>query len=267
VPKSAVLWTGKRAVVYVKLPNREHNSFIYREVILGEDAGNFYIVKKGLEAGEEIASNGVFKIDASAQLAGKKSMINPTGGKVATGHNHGGGAAGDGKKMDMSKMDMPPEIKVDKSKVPGAFQEQLGRVVTRYLSLKDDLVDDNPEIHAHVQAMQKALKQVDMSLVLEDAHNVWMKALKGLNNDLKQLGQEVNLEAQRKLFLTLSKTLADVTQKLGVKMESGQTLYLEYCPMADNNKGGFWLGTEKKIRNPYFGQAMSTCGEVKGEIK
>lgn len=90
VPKSAVLWTGKRAIVYVKLPNREHNSFIYREIILGEDAGDFYIVKKGLEEGERIASNGVFKIDAAAQLAGKKSMMNPEGSVVSTGHDHGG---------------------------------------------------------------------------------------------------------------------------------------------------------------------------------
>lgn len=90
VPKSSVLWTGKRAVVYVKLPEREHNSFIYREVILGEDAGDFYVVKTGLEEGEEIAVNGVFKIDAAAQLAGKKSMMNPVGGKSSSGHNHGG---------------------------------------------------------------------------------------------------------------------------------------------------------------------------------
>ena len=92
VPKSAVLWTGKRAIVYVKLPRKEHNSFIYREVILGEDAGDFYIIQDGLEEGEEIATNGVFKIDAAAQLSGKKSMMNPAGGKTA--------------KMDHSKMDM-----------------------------------------------------------------------------------------------------------------------------------------------------------------
>jgi Cu(I)/Ag(I) efflux system membrane fusion protein len=76
IPKSAVLWTGKRGVVYVKIPERKHNSFIYREVVLGEDAGDFYVIKKGLEEGEEIATNGVFKIDAAAQLAGKKSMMN-----------------------------------------------------------------------------------------------------------------------------------------------------------------------------------------------
>src|SRR5690606_664126 len=120
VPKSAVLWTGKRAVVYIKLPNREHNSFIYSEVILGEDAGEFYMIKEGLEEGEEIATNGVFKIDAAAQLAGKKSMMNPTGGKVATGHNHGGEES----KEEMKNMDMSKEVMVDKSKVSAKFKQQ-----------------------------------------------------------------------------------------------------------------------------------------------
>ena len=80
IPKSALLWTGKRAVVYVKVSDREIVSFRYREIILGPEAGNFYIVKKGLAEGEEIATNGVFKIDAAAQLAGKESMMNH--------HNH-----------------------------------------------------------------------------------------------------------------------------------------------------------------------------------
>ncbi|MBA7521758.1 Cation efflux system protein CusB [subsurface metagenome] len=89
IPKSSVLWTGKRAVVYVKVPNRSQPSFLYREIILGPEAGNFYLVKSGLHEGEEIALNGVFKIDAAVQLAGKPSMMNPEGGKVSTGHNHG----------------------------------------------------------------------------------------------------------------------------------------------------------------------------------
>ncbi len=89
IPKSSVLWTGKRAVVYVKVPDRKTSSFLYREITLGPDAGNFYIVARGLTEGEEIAINGVFKIDAAAQLAGKPSMMNPKGGKVSTGHNHG----------------------------------------------------------------------------------------------------------------------------------------------------------------------------------
>ena len=73
----------------MKVPGRETASFLYREIGLGPEAGNFYIVEEGLSEGEEIATNGVFKIDATAQLAGKMSMMNPDGGQVSTGHNHG----------------------------------------------------------------------------------------------------------------------------------------------------------------------------------
>nr|MDA3820668.1 efflux RND transporter periplasmic adaptor subunit [Candidatus Delongbacteria bacterium] len=54
--------------------------FLYREIVLGPEAGAFYVVQSGLSEGEEVATNGVFKIDASAQLAGKTSMMNPDGG-------------------------------------------------------------------------------------------------------------------------------------------------------------------------------------------
>ena len=79
IPKSSILWTGKRAVVYVKVPNRKTPSFLFREITLGPETGNFYVVAEGLGEGEEVAVNGVFKIDASAPLAGKSSMMNPPG--------------------------------------------------------------------------------------------------------------------------------------------------------------------------------------------
>lgn len=90
IPKSSVLWTGKRAVVYVKVPERENPTFIYREIVLGPQAGDSYVVESGLSEGDEVATNGVFKIDASAQLEGKMSMMNPGSGKVSTEHKHGG---------------------------------------------------------------------------------------------------------------------------------------------------------------------------------
>lgn len=89
IPKSSILWTGKRSVVYVKVPERETASFIYREITLGAESGNFYVVANGLSEGEEIASNGVFKIDAAAQLAGKSSMMNPTEEIMQMKHHHG----------------------------------------------------------------------------------------------------------------------------------------------------------------------------------
>ncbi len=265
VPKSAVLWTGKRGVVYVKLPNRKHNSFIYREVILGEDAGDFYVVKSGLEEGEEIASNGVFKIDASAQLAGKKSMMNPTGGKVATAGHAGMDMGDDDKKTtDMSEM---KTVMIDKSTIPTKFKKQLGESVKSYLLLKDKLVKSDADIQRDAKAIQLSLEKVDMNLILGDAHNVWMKSRKSLIRDLKLISQAINITEQRVLFLTISESLSEAVQKLGVEMEGKQPLYLEFCPMANDNNGGYWLSSEKEIRNPYFGDAMLTCGEVKEEIK
>lgn len=90
IPKSAVLWTGKRSVVYVLVPGHEEPTFRYHEITLGPEAGDFYVVENGLSEGEVIAVNGVFKIDAAAQLAGKPSMMNPEGGVSAGGHQHGG---------------------------------------------------------------------------------------------------------------------------------------------------------------------------------
>ncbi len=103
IPKTSILWTGKRAVVYVRVPNRETPSFIYREITLGAETGNFYVVADGLKEGEVIASNGVFKIDASAQLLGKQSMMNPDGGDSGAGRMPGMDMSGDKKKAQTKK--------------------------------------------------------------------------------------------------------------------------------------------------------------------
>lgn len=85
VPKTAVMWTGTRSVVYVKNTTASGVSFMMRNVVLGPALGDSFIVESGLTAGEEIAVNGTFSIDAAAQLAGKPSMMNPEGGPAMTG--------------------------------------------------------------------------------------------------------------------------------------------------------------------------------------
>ena len=88
IPKSAVMYTGKRSIVYTKVFGAKTPTFKYREVTLGLDLGAHYIILKGLEENEEVVINGAFQVDAAAQLAGKSSMMNQSGGKVETGHNH-----------------------------------------------------------------------------------------------------------------------------------------------------------------------------------
>jgi len=79
IPKSAVLWTGKRSVVYVKQPDNDEPVFKIREVELGPMLGESYIIMSGLTEGEEIVTSGTFSVDASAQLEGKPSMMNQSG--------------------------------------------------------------------------------------------------------------------------------------------------------------------------------------------
>ena len=76
IPRSAVLWTGKRSVVYVKQAASDEFIFKMREIEIGPALGNSYVVLSGLEEGEEIVSEGTYNVDASAQLAGKPSMMN-----------------------------------------------------------------------------------------------------------------------------------------------------------------------------------------------
>ena len=75
LPKSAVLWTGKRSVVYIKKEGKTHR-FEMREVVLGKKIGVYYEILSGVKIGETLVNKGAFTIDAATELDGKKSMIN-----------------------------------------------------------------------------------------------------------------------------------------------------------------------------------------------
>ncbi|MFK5958953.1 MAG: efflux RND transporter periplasmic adaptor subunit [Lutibacter sp.] len=267
IPKSAVLWTGKRAVVYVKVPHDKTISFVYREIILGQDMGNFYIVEKGLKEGEVVATNGVFRIDASAQLIGQKSMMNPTGAKGNTGGMAGMDMGGDNKdkdtKTEMSDAEMKKMVMIDKSKIDPKFKSQLGEVIDAYINLKDILFNgDFAEAKMKAEKVKKSLNNVDMLLLLGDAHNEWMKGLKVLNMKVTAIINAKNIENQRINFAKLGPELGKAIEKFGFQ-NSNKPLYLEYCSMKDV----YWLSYDKTIKNPFYGDEMPTCGEVTKEYR
>ena len=73
-----------------------------------------------------------------------------------------------------------------------------------------------------------------------------------------------NIDAQRTAYSRLSNDMIALVKKSGV---SNGELYVEFCPMALNDKGANWISASKEIRNPYFGKKMLDCGEVKETIK
>jgi Cu(I)/Ag(I) efflux system membrane fusion protein len=72
-----------------------------------------------------------------------------------------------------------------------------------------------------------------------------------------------NIKAQRDHFKHFSSHIITAVELFGIN----EKVYLQFCPMADQNKGAYWLSTEEKVYNPYFGDAMLTCGEVKQIIE
>jgi len=194
---------------------------------LGARMKDLYIVEKGLEEDEEVVSNGVFSVDASAQLSGNYSMMSA------------------------------PESK--SLEVPEAFREQLTQVANTYYAVKNALVESN--IQAAVTASKqvlKALKAVDMKLLDNQAHDEWMVLLKSLEKGATGISTKTDVEAQRKDFELLSDHLIEAVELFGLTSDKA---YRAYCPMAFDDKGAYWLSEVEDIKNPYFGASMLTCGE------
>ena len=262
VPASAVMWTGERSVVYVKT-NPNEPVFEMRDVLLGNASGDTYTIIEGLQNGDEIVTNGTFTVDAAAQLQGKKSMMNTEGGKTMTGHEGHLGMQNDGsgdKMNNTSHSEMNKRIEV-----ASKFQNQLKRVFEDYILLKDALVNDNAtEAQTAAKKIGQNLAKVDMKLLTnEEAHNHWMTIQKELKNSANAIENNSDIATQRGHFKHLSAHITSGIKLFGVN----QKVYRDFCPMADNNKGAFWLSLEEEIRNPYYGEAMLKCGEVRETIE
>lgn len=239
VPRTAVLWTGPRSVVYVKVPDATVPSYEFREVKIGDAVGDGYLVLEGLEPGERVVVNGAFVIDAAAQLNNMSSMMN--------------------RNVRLSKDDLGVPDYTDET--PDAFRQQLMEVVHQYLPLKEALVGTDPAAaKTAAEGLLAALEKVEMSLLKGDAHMFWMEKLKAMQSHGKSITGSDDVEEQRKQFSFLTEALIDALKAFGTTDEN---LYVQYCPMAFNNQGADWLSTEEVIKNPYFGDKMLTCGSVK----
>ena len=86
VPATAPLFTGRRSVVYVELPDTDAPTYEARVVTLGARMGDLYPVLTGLTEGERIVVHGAFAIDADLQIQGGESMMNEP--QPMQGHEH-----------------------------------------------------------------------------------------------------------------------------------------------------------------------------------
>ncbi|GAI85369.1 unnamed protein product, partial [marine sediment metagenome] len=138
-------------------------------------------------------------------LAGKPSMMNPEGGKINTGHDHGG--------MDMGEQNPAASMKPDDhslytminepsgENISQQFKTQLTKVFDQYINLKNALVKaDAQKVAKFARKILYSLEKVDMELLKGDAHMVWMNQWENLKTDGEKIAESDNIDFQRKIF-------------------------------------------------------------------
>jgi len=237
IPESAVLRTGKRAVVYVAKKDSERPTYEGREIVLGPRAGKFFLVKSGLDEGELVVSNGAFKIDSALQIQAKPSMMNPLGGGPIPGHDHGETSSPEA--TDHSTHGEMLTISGDLA----------GKMITPYLTLQEALAGDN------LEAAKTSLKE----MMSETGHSGKLAELIHT-----MLAAESLDDVRRPHFETLSNALIMAFKEN--PEAQGSELLIMHCPMAFGDRGADWLQMAEPLQNPYFGMVMLTCGDIKERL-
>jgi multidrug efflux pump subunit AcrA (membrane-fusion protein) len=258
VPHSAVLFTGKRNIVYIE---KGEGIYSMREVTLGAKADEYYPVLKGLNVGEKVVTDGNFLIDSQMQLLGKPSLLFPEG----------------------SSPDEPIAEKEEEYKESHNDQNKDEHKHTNLNTIKEqelesvtrDMLENYYDVAAELA--NDSMKGIDEGLEMIINNSIKLKDIKldiseGLHGRLKEIAgnisdsatemKGVEIETARSSFKKLSQSMINYLKELNGKLKGDGKTYVYYCPMVDAT----WLQKNEGTRNPYYGSSMLKCGSVKEEL-
>ena len=179
-------------------------------------------------------------------------------------HNHGSNDKKEGSKMDHS---MHSGMKMEEGKtmsydVSNDFKKQLTEVYNTSFELADSFLTGEVEGISNSGLQVKAtLGKIDMGLLKSsEAHMEWMMNLKVMNTALDKMTESKDTKDQKAAYDSFNQALFKSIKTFGI---IGASVYYQYCPMALNNQGAYWLSDTKEIRNPYFSGNMLSCGSTK----
>lgn len=131
------------------------------------------------------------------------------------------------------------------------------KLIVAYLSLKDVLVKTDA-----TAAKNAALALSDVTKAATQDSSISRQAT-DIHKFAVILSETDDIEKQRIAFSSISNATYDLAKATEVMQGK---LYKQFCPMAFEDKGGFWLSGEKQVMNPYFGDKMLHCGKVMEEL-
>ena len=142
--------------------------------------------------------------------------------------------------------------------------QSISKVFTEYLNLKNALVaNDAKTASASAKTMLDEIGKVPMDKMTSVQHTLWMKYTKKLSYDATHISEVAELDHDREHFTSLSKNMYAVAKAF----PTTTPVYYQFCPMANENKGAYWLSEQEKIHNPYYGDKMNGCSSNKETIQ
>lgn len=231
IPRSAVLFTGTRSIVYIQVPNADQPTYEARTVQLGPLAGEFYTIRSGLNIDDDVVTNGAFRIDSSMQIQAKPSMMSP------------------------------PRIR-SKPIHPHSFLVQLEPIYTAYLNAQERLADDDfSGFIEHALQLNSFVTSATPTNLTDDQLKLWNQSSAMLKADPKI----TTIDQARAHFEDMSKGVMDLEQTFGHRED--EIWNIAFCPMAFDFKGASWIQRGVTINNPYFGEQMLLCGSIEQTLE
>jgi membrane fusion protein, copper/silver efflux system len=234
VPRTAPLFTGRRAIVYVEVPLAERPTYEARVVRLAPRTGEFYPVVAGLVEGERVVMRGAFVLDADLQIRGGTSMM--------VGPDD----------TDEGPWDQAIEIS-------SSERRKLRSVLDAYLTLQDALSrDDLSAAKKAGESLGKHAAEVRIGKP-QAASEAWAALARELGQHSLHVARADSLENVRGGFEALSAQVQTLLRRFGNPLD--RPVSTAFCPMASGH-GASWIQEGMQVENPYFGHSMRGCGEI-----
>lgn len=242
VPRSAVLMAGDHSVVYVET---EPGRFELRSVTLGAILRDEAIVLDGVKPGERVATAGNFLIDSQMQLAGKPSLIEPTRAIIAQRERR-----------------TPLEFTdISVRSVGGEAGEQLEELYATYFRIQQTLAKDQSPAESDAQSLHRLATILSGSAELSEPTRESLQEIATHSEHLHHLPMD---KARHDAFRPISHAV--VTLATLIRGQNATVpVFQMFCPMVKGGAGD-WLQSDDKLRNPYWGSKMLTCGDVVREL-
>jgi hypothetical protein len=127
-------------------------------------------------------------------------------------------------------------------------------LLTSYYNIKDALVSgDASNAATSAGKFVKTINSISSEVINESNKEALLK-------DAGKISATKDLKKQREAFSSFSANMYALAKTAKLNSEP---VYYQYCPI----KKATWLSSSKTIKNPYFGNAMLTCGKTTETIK